>query len=184
MMHEVGHSLDAHAYPGSSLSCSPKWQAAYDQDSKVPDNYARTNFVEDVAQNTVIAAYDLNVPNGGLGTIQQDWHSIHNQYELVKKEQAAAGDLLKPGGKCTQRLNNSQPVKMSKARRAVVRSGVLPLNIDVHEEMAVVKRRSVPSESWARKITVIEGKPDVNLAKGLEVIEPGPFFSTEDTSEY
>lgn len=154
MMHEVGHSLDWNDYRNSPLSSSDGWQSAYNNDSKVPDAYASTNFMEDVAQNTVIATYDLVVP-GGLGTMNQDWHSIQHQYELIRKEQAEAdtSNLLIPGGECVHRLNNSQAVPMpaTKVRKA------------------------------ARRMKMARGKPNADLAEGMEVITPPVKFSTKDT---
>ena len=153
--HEVGHALDfSNAYADKPLSSSQNWKNAYDQDSKVPDSYAQTNFAEDLAQNTVVAAFDLNVP-GGLATLpgNRDWSSFHHQYELVKKEQGDAGGLLRPGGNCTQRLQNSKVVQVPTSRK-------------MGRDM--------------RGMTMMEGKPNVDLAEGLEIIPP-PKGSTMGT---
>ncbi|KAL8783608.1 MAG: hypothetical protein Q9195_009342 [Heterodermia aff. obscurata] len=152
IMHEVGHSLDAAAYPDSQLSISEKWLAAVDEDSMVPDAYAATNVFEDVAQNTVIAAYDLNVP-GGLESVKGvDWHGIRRQYELVRKEQAEAvtKNLLVPGGKCVYRVPNSQAVR-------------------INTEGEGRRRRRT------RGVRLLQGKPNTDLAEGLKVIVPGKF---------
>ena len=153
MLHEVGHSLDRTAYRSSQLSSSDKWRSAYDEDSKVPDAYAGTSFREDVAQNTVIATYDLVVP-GGLGGMKEDWQSIRHQYELIKTEQAGAltSNLLIPGGQCVYRAPNSQAVKISDKRRT---------------------RRAM------RGVTVMQGKPNTDLGEGIEVLVPSGNFSTE-----
>lgn len=113
-LHETGHSLDVNAYADSKprLSNSSRWDAEYQQDSKVPDTYSAFDAREDVAQNTVVAAYDLNVP-GGFASVEPDWASIQHQFKLIEKEQKDAGDLLIPGGTCTKRMENSQPVKIS-----------------------------------------------------------------------
>ena len=154
MMHEVGHSLDLSAYPDSPLSLSETWKTAYNQDSDVPDQYAASTPLEDVAQSTVVATYDLVVP-GGLGNMKHDWHSIQHQYELIKKEQGGAGNLLLPGGQCTARLENSEMVHVPSK-----------------------KIRRVP-----RGVTVMKGKPKVDLAEGLEVIPPTE-FSTENNCHF
>lgn len=156
LVHETGHALDfSGGYSDSPLSSSQNWQNAYNQDSKVPDDYAQTNFAEDLAQNTVVATFDLNVP-GGLATLpgNYDWSSINHQYELVKKEQGDAGGLLKPGGNCTARLENSKLVKIPTSRKM---------------------GRAM------RGMTTMEGKPNVDLAEGLEVINPPEGHSTEGT---
>ena len=156
MIHEVGHSLDRTAYRDGLLSSSAKWRAAYEQDCEVPDEYAATNFLEDVAQNTVIAAYDLNVP-GGLGTLKADWANISHQYELIKTEQAVAstGNLLVPGGECVYRLANSPAVRISGQKERVGRD--------------------------ARRVKLLDVQPDTGLAEGLEVIVPLEEFSTESS---
>ena len=154
MMHEVGHSLDLSAYRNSPLSSTDLWHSAYNNDSKVPDAYASQNFLENVAQNTVIATYDL-VVRGGLGNMDQDWHSIQHQYELIRKEQAEAdtSNLLIPGGECVHRLNNSQalPMPTTKIRK-------------------IARRTKMPRE-----------RPNTDLADGMAVIVSSVNFSTKDT---
>ena len=148
LLHEVGHALDwGNAYADKSLSALQNWKNAYDQDSKVPDYYAQTNFAEDLAQNTVVAAFDVNVP-GGLATLSGniDWSSIHHQYELISKEQGDAGGLLKPGGTCTKRMENSKLVQVPTSRKRA---------------------------TAMRGMTMMEGKPNLDLAEGLEII-PAP----------
>ena len=154
MMHEVGHSLDRTAYRDSMLSLSDAWRQAVDQDSKIPDWYAGTNFQEDVAQNTVVAAYDLVVP-GGLGNMNEDWGSIRHQYELIKKEQAEAltTNLLVPGGRCVYRVANSQAVQISDEKRRARRAG--------------------------RGVTVLTGKPSTDFGVGMPVIQPSGLSSEE-----
>ncbi|KAL8870958.1 MAG: hypothetical protein Q9174_003117 [Haloplaca sp. 1 TL-2023] len=112
-LHESAHSLDLqNAYKDKPLHSSQKWLSEYAQDSKVPDPYAQTNQIENVAQNTVITAYERNVPNGFHG-INKDSKSIFHQWATVDTEQREAGKLLIPGGKCGPRLKNSDPVKIS-----------------------------------------------------------------------
>lgn len=109
-VHESAHSLDLlNAYPDKPLSSSQRWQRAYNQDSAVPDPYAQTNQVENVAQNTVVATFDRNVPGGFPGK-NPNANRIHNQYTTVVDEQREAGKLLIPGGQCTSRLQNSPAV--------------------------------------------------------------------------
>ncbi|KAL5043456.1 hypothetical protein BDW71DRAFT_188118 [Aspergillus fruticulosus] len=109
-LHETGHSLDLlGAYGDGALSSSQEWLDAYNADSNVPDNYARSNQVENVAQNTVVAVYDKNVP-GGFPGVQGDYAKIQNQYTLVEDK---AGDQIIPGGTCDRHLENSETVPMS-----------------------------------------------------------------------
>lgn len=115
MLHETGHSLDFHGaysqYPTSLFSDSELWHSAVGNDSNVPDNYAGSNYMEDLAQSTVVATFDLNVP-GGFRRFQNDWQFVEHQYTMVQQQ---LGVMLAPGGFCTTRLTNSVvvPVPLS-----------------------------------------------------------------------
>ncbi|KAL9614047.1 MAG: hypothetical protein Q9167_001462 [Letrouitia subvulpina] len=149
-IHESGHSLDLlGAYADKPLSSSTNWINNYNQDSNVPDPYAQTNQVENVAQNTVVDSYNLNVP-GGFGGIEPNWSKIFHQYATVQTEQRNAGNLLVPGGTCTQRLTNSAPVSQTSKKR------------DLEGRFA------------------LGPKPNVALAPHLEVIPPKEFNTEKD----
>ncbi|KAL8634692.1 MAG: hypothetical protein Q9228_007727 [Teloschistes exilis] len=97
-IHESGHSLDLlGAYADKPLSSSANWLNNYNQDTAVPDPYAQTNQVENVAQNTVVDSYNLNVP-GLFAGVEPGWQQIFHQFATVQTEQRNAGDLLVPGG--------------------------------------------------------------------------------------
>ncbi|KAF6217414.1 hypothetical protein HO133_006930 [Letharia lupina] len=90
-IHETGHSLDLlGAYPDNPLSTSRHWHAQYAKDSHVPDPYSQSNIYEDLAQNTVVAAYDLNVP-GGIGVVEPKWRDVLHQFDTIEVEQRKAG---------------------------------------------------------------------------------------------
>lgn len=112
MLHETGHSLDAYGGygpVGSTLfSKSETWHNAVAQDPKVPSNYSNTNYMEDLAETTVIAFYDVNVP-GGVKQVQKGWQDIFTQFNTVKER---LGDTLKPGGSCSSRPTNSVVVRV------------------------------------------------------------------------
>ncbi|KAL4798403.1 hypothetical protein BDV19DRAFT_356946 [Aspergillus venezuelensis] len=108
-LHETGHSLDLLGAYGDVLSSSTEWENAYNADSNVPDNYARSNQVENVAQNTVVGVYDTVVP-GGFPGVQPNYANIENQYTLLKDK---AGNQIQPGGTCDRHLENSDTVSMS-----------------------------------------------------------------------
>lgn len=111
-IHETGHSLDLlGAYPQKPLSSSKLWLKQYAKDSHVPDPYSQTDQVEDLAQNTVVAAYDLNVP-GGFGTVEPRWREVFHQFHTIETEQMEAGNLLDSGGVCRRRLKNSKAVRV------------------------------------------------------------------------
>ncbi|KAL4881635.1 hypothetical protein BJY04DRAFT_218079 [Aspergillus karnatakaensis] len=108
-LHETGHSLDLlGAYVDGALSSTQEWEDAYNADSHVPDEYARSNQVENVAQNTVVGIYDKVVP-GGFPGIQPDYANIENQYTLLQEK---AGDQILPGGTCDRHLENSETVTL------------------------------------------------------------------------
>lgn len=121
-IHETGHSLDLlGAYPDKPLSSSSNWTAKYALDSHVPDPYSQTNKLEDVAQNTVVAAYNLNVP-GGFGSVEPKWREVQHQFGTIVGEQRVAGNLLVRGGTCVRRLANSKAVQaegVSRVRRGL-----------------------------------------------------------------
>lgn len=152
-LHETGHSLDfQNAYNGGQLSSSQKWWNEYNQDPNVPDPYSATNAAEDVAQNTVISAYDTVVPGTYAGLEPQAW-KISHQYTTVDTWQRESGNLLVPGGTCWRRLENSQVVPIStggsKLRRGVRARGE---------------------------------KPDTSLGEGIEVIERKEFHTGDSCS--
>ncbi|KAL8903918.1 MAG: hypothetical protein Q9171_007233 [Xanthocarpia ochracea] len=149
MLHEVAHSLDAHAYK-EPLSASKRWQDEVDKDSAVPDNYAGSSPAECVAQSTVIAAYNAFVP-GGYPSIEPRWEEVRHQYETVQTVQREdAGNILIPGGQCRQRLANSETVAVPTGQR-------------------LLRGRWAP---WRRS-----EEPDTSLGEDLEVIEPVDFDS-------
>ncbi|KKK12048.1 hypothetical protein P175DRAFT_0521442 [Aspergillus ochraceoroseus IBT 24754] len=116
-IHESGHSLDLLGAYGEVLSSSQTWLDNYNQDSNVPDNYARTNQVENVAQNTVVSVYDKVVP-GGLGSVQPNWSKIFHQYATLEWK---AGDHIIPGGTCDRHLINSETVSMTSSQKRSTR---------------------------------------------------------------
>ncbi|KAL6237117.1 hypothetical protein BDW75DRAFT_238578 [Aspergillus navahoensis] len=109
MVHESAHGLDGFAAFGESFSSSDGFLAAYDADTHVPDNYARSSQAENVAQNTVVAVYNKNVP-GGFPGVQEQYTAILNQYSYIQKK---AGVALLPGGTCDRHLENSETVVLS-----------------------------------------------------------------------
>ncbi|ETS03189.1 hypothetical protein M419DRAFT_62371, partial [Trichoderma reesei RUT C-30] len=97
--HEIGHSLDSHAFDpsyGVPFSTGNVWISNYNLDSAVPDPYAQTSQQENFAQQTVISLYDKVVP-GGIGTIQPNWQAIFHQYATLE---GYIGDVIIPGGTC------------------------------------------------------------------------------------
>lgn len=107
--HEIGHSLDSHAFNpsyGVPFSTSSIWIDNYNLDSAVADSYAQISQQENFAQETVVSLYDKVVP-GGIGVIQPNWQAIFHQYATL---QGYIGDVIIPGGRCSSRLANSSPV--------------------------------------------------------------------------
>ena len=194
ILHEVGHALDNSAYGVEHLSATKEWADEYYQDSRVPDEYAQNNPDEDLAQTTLVAAYDLNVP-GGLGSLQgdYDWSSIRHQYEFIKKRQAEAGGLLIPGGTCISRVRNSEAVPITAIEtRKAARGWYRPQTVEPNSEPETLQPTNLTSEPYdvpgssrkvRRGITRMKGKPNVALAEGLKVIELRKGFSTEHTCQ-
>lgn len=151
-IHETAHSLDLlGAYTDKPLSSSDYWITQYGLDPNVPDPYSQTNQVEDVAQTTVVATFDENVP-GGFVTVEQDNMATFHQYATLQTEAdaAAPGNILLPGGQCTHRLDNSPPVAQSGAPASRIKG-----------------RTQTPAG------------PDVSLPNNIEVIPPTDFDTKE-----
>lgn len=134
VVHETGHSLDlSGAYTDKPMSSSDRWWDNYNQDSNVPDTYSQSNAIEDVAQNTVVAVFNENVP-GGFASIEPDYEKISHQYYTLISEAIDVGqgnNLFKPGqsAQCTHRMPPSKPVPVggSKARSVHQRRGAAPV---------------------------------------------------------
>lgn len=139
-IHETAHSLDLLGAfsPDKPLSGSTKWTNEYNQDSAVPDPYAQTNQVENVAQNTVVTTYERNVPGGFFG-LNPNANKIFHQYATVDTEQRETDprSLLVVGGSCTGRLANSSPVPVAGATTAAAAPEVaLPAGLVVIKPVA------------------------------------------------
>ncbi|KAL8861606.1 MAG: hypothetical protein Q9178_002131 [Gyalolechia marmorata] len=149
--HEAAHSLDLlGAYPIKPLSSSAKWASEYNLDSAVPDPYAQTNQVENVAQNTVVTAYERNVPGGFFG-LNPDANRIFHQFATVDTQQREGGTLLVKGGSCTGRLANSAPVPVAGTSKRT--AAVSMPNVDLPAGLTVV-----PGKDFSTKGSC-KGKP-------------------------
>lgn len=120
IMHETGHALDFHGGFNESkraFSISPKWKDAVAEDTMVPTRYAASNLQEDLAETTVLAVYDANVP-GGLQGVLEEWERapVQTQYTTLREQ---LGDKMKSGGRCTTRLIDSAVVPSKNAHKVV-----------------------------------------------------------------
>lgn len=138
-IHETGHSLDLlGAYPDKPLSNSSTWLTRYANDSHVPDPYSQTNQIEDLAQNTVVAAYDLNVA-GGFGAVEPNWREVYSQFRTIGDEQAKAGNMLVKGGVCGGRLANSPVVNVKGNSRVMARGLGEPPDVGLSDSVDVIE---------------------------------------------
>ncbi|KAK3935746.1 hypothetical protein QBC46DRAFT_358000 [Diplogelasinospora grovesii] len=154
LAHEMSHGLDYMALTqyGQPFSGTDIWRNNYAQDSAVPSDYSRTNFVEDFAEVGIIGVYDKVVP-GGIGTIEPSWNRIFHQYATY---QGYLGDNVLPGGSCRARVGNSQVVPMGNSAKTVRRDDLLGPKPDVSFKNST--------------ITVINPDPKF---KGLTHVNPG-----------
>lgn len=131
MVHETGHSLDlSGAYNMPSISDNDNWWDNYNQDPNVPDPYAQSNMIEDVAQTTVVAVFNENVP-GKFESVQPNWRNIFHQYATIITQARNAGhgnSIIVPGEnqQCTHRMPASKPVPKSGSAKARAALGVMP----------------------------------------------------------
>ena len=122
-IHETGHSLDLlGAYADKPLSSSNYWLTQYALDTNTCDPYSQTNQVENVAQNTVVGTFNENNP-GGYCAVEKHCQGNFHQYATLQTEAdaAAPGKILRPGGKCTHRLENSTPVQQGAGTSRIMR---------------------------------------------------------------
>ncbi|KAL8375845.1 hypothetical protein RB595_007120 [Gaeumannomyces hyphopodioides] len=113
-LHEVAHTVDfGSGYAVSAqLHSDPVWLKAYNADSAVPDNYARTNQVENIAQFPGLALFDQLV-SGGVRSIEPNVARIANQLATLKDQAARGdygGDVLGQRNSCSARYANSAAV--------------------------------------------------------------------------
>jgi len=162
-VHESGHSLDLlGAYNHSSyagdwetdtLSSSANWLYNYNQDSEVPDPYAQSNQIENVAQNTVVASFNVNVP-GGVASVNDKWFNIFHQYATVETVARNAGGLLAPDGEavCSHRLENSALVHPSRrrVRRSLLRRAAP--DVGLSDSVLRIPRRSFHTKDSCGKL--------------------------------
>lgn len=81
LVHETAHSTSQGGFPNDNFRGLFE---GYDKDVGVPDNYATTNMIENLAQVTVVTVYDLNVP-GGIAGIDSYWWKMKNQIQAMNK---------------------------------------------------------------------------------------------------
>ena len=140
-IHETSHSLDMlgaytqqnHTYE----STSDNWMLNYNKDPNVPDNYAQSDMLEDVAQVSVVSAFNLNVP-GGFPTVEKNHEKLYYQVATIETAQRNAGNLLVPGGECGKRLPNSQPVQVGTKSRMMGKRDDLP-DVSLAEGLEVIE---------------------------------------------
>ena len=87
IIHETSHVLDVNAYGIAWFSLSSEWKAAYDLDPDVPDDYSLSHMVEDFAQVSVLATYEINL---GMSLVHAQLDSIRKQVNLVEEKQKQA----------------------------------------------------------------------------------------------
>ena len=149
IIHEVGHSLDKFAYD-EQLSFSSDWVDKTSKDKSVHNTYAGSSAIEDVAESSIVATYNMLVP-GGFPKIESRWVEVRNQYETVQTwQREKANTVMRPGGSCRKRFKNSDTVERPSTKR-------------------LLRGRWAP---WRRS-----PKPGTSLPEGMEVIQPGHFES-------
>lgn len=148
------------------LSPSDTFYNAYEADTNVPDTYASSNLVEDVAQNTVVAAFDQNI-DGGYPSIEPNWQGIQNQYNVLVNEAQDAGlgnSLLIPGQNqtCSQRLPPSEAVPVDSVSTSTMK--------DAHGGNLLAAQGSKPDPSFLRSgVKIIDTSNRKNKHSGCKL---------------
>jgi hypothetical protein len=100
---------------------------------------------QNVAQNTVIASYNENVP-GRFPSVEPKFLAILHQYATIidyARRAGNGGSLIIPGGTCTKRLMNSAAVQVSQNGTTVRRTnkrGMMP-DVRLSARMEVIPSR-------------------------------------------
>ncbi|KAK8069973.1 hypothetical protein PG994_006589 [Apiospora phragmitis] len=109
MVHETAHAVDLNGgYGGAALSGSALWAANYAQDTHVPDDYSRTDTVEDIAQTP-------SSPSSTRTSRGPTYATIITQARNFGR----GNSMLVPGENvaCAHRMPNSQPVAINTLAR-------------------------------------------------------------------
>ncbi|KAI5792554.1 hypothetical protein DFH27DRAFT_517103 [Peziza echinospora] len=135
-IHETAHSMDSHAVTALPLPFhnTQQWLTAYNTDPAISDSYARTSQAENFAQTIVISIFDRVVP-GGIPTIQPSFAQIQQQYTTAIFWLA---DLILPGGNCTRRLLNSEPVLKTNSAKFSLQA-ISPPDVGLSDEVEVIE---------------------------------------------
>ena len=152
-IHETAHSLDLlGAYTGTndSFSDSSIWLKNYARDSHVPDPYSQVNQWENLAQNTVVATYNLNVP-GGFSGVESKWQGLRYQLSTIGTEQKKEGDLLIQKGLCKKRLANSKVVLKEEHSRNRVRQLEEPPDVELSDSVEVIEPADFDTREACRR---------------------------------
>jgi hypothetical protein len=159
IIHETGHSVDlSGGYDGKPISSSDNFWNNYKLDPNTSDKYSQSNMVENVAQNTVIAVYNENVP-GQFAGVEPRWNSIFHQYATLIDRAIANGkgnNLFKKGqnAQCTHRMPPSKTVSLdgkkrdATARRTAPKTGLSNNVIPILTKKEGADRNSNCSITW------------------------------------
>ncbi|KAL6718583.1 hypothetical protein ACLMJK_004675 [Lecanora helva] len=154
-IHETAHSLDIQGayqqHNKTSTNSNQNWLDNYNKDPNVPDKYAQSNMFEDVAQTSVLAAFDINVP-GGYDGIEPKAADVFHQYATIITYQREAGYLLVPGGTCGKRLPNSKPVQVKKSKRGVrTRDGTIMPDVSLADGLEIIEAKEFSTKEHCRR---------------------------------
>lgn len=95
--------------------------------------------MENVAQNTVVAAYDLNVPEGIQG-VEPKWYGLRSQLLTISTEQSVNEGFLLRGGVCNKRLENSKAVMVNgQSRDRTARGLAEPPDVRLSDSVDVIE---------------------------------------------
>ncbi|KAL8686994.1 MAG: hypothetical protein Q9218_006712 [Villophora microphyllina] len=165
-IHESGHCLTGQGafkdwphgskigFPGSKL-----WIDNYNLDSAVPDPYAQSNQVENVAQNIVVGSYQRNVP-GGFHGVNPQWSSIFHQFATIDTQQRENGNLLIPGGRCLRRTHNSVPVLINTVNPNAPGASLMAPDVSLSSDMPKEESASFSTEGDCKQSFAQAGEDD------------------------
>ena len=96
-------------------SDSQEWRDAYNRDTHVPDNYARSSFTENLAQFPGLIIYDRYTgrlgTHGDISRIGHQLQKVSDQCDWNSQHGGRVLDIASTGISCTRRWDNDIAVR-------------------------------------------------------------------------
>ncbi|KAM7203792.1 hypothetical protein V8F20_003798 [Naviculisporaceae sp. PSN 640] len=126
--HETAHCMDQHsgARPLGDFHRTETWIDAFSADTGVPDEYAKTNQIENFAQNVVVAMYDkTNNAKGGIWEAPGGCYKVHRIRHQLQTVLDYMGHRFEQTGQCARgQVLTSSPIININEQQGIKRRGI------------------------------------------------------------